>query len=156
MKLSYRLVTTGLGMGYSPIAPGSVAALGGSIIAVLLKKWTIYPEVWLAFLIVLFFSLGVYCSTQVEAEWGKDPTKVVIDEVVGMWVAMWLVPMEWISVVAAFILFRYFDIYKPLYIRNMEKFKGGWGIMMDDLLAGIYANAIIQVSYIILSSIHGK
>jgi len=66
------------------------------------------------------------------------------------------VPMEWISVMAAFILFRYFDIYKPLYIRNMEKFKGGWGIMMDDLLAGIYANAIIQVSYIILSSIHGK
>jgi phosphatidylglycerophosphatase A len=156
MKLRYKLVATGMGMGLSPIAPGSVGALGGCLLAVLLKQWVPYPDTWLSILIILFFFTGVYCATKVEAEWGEDPSKVVIDEVVGMWVAMWIIPQGWIGVVAAFILFRFFDIYKPLFIRNMEKLKGGWGIMMDDLLAGIYANVIIQVSYIIMVSINGK
>ena len=62
-----------------------------------------------------------------------------------MWIALLALPSGWIYTLAAFILFRFFDIYKPFFIKRMEKLKGGWGVMMDDVLAGIYTNIIIQL-----------
>ena len=70
---------------------------------------------------------------------------MVIDEVAGMWVSVLFLPQNLWLLIAGFILFRFFDIVKPLYIRRMEAFKGGWGVMLDDVLAGVYANIILQV-----------
>lgn len=92
-----------------------------------------------------FFLLGVRSSSKLEAKWGKDSSKIVIDEVVGMWIALLLVPSGWFYTILVFLLFRFFDIIKPFFIKRMEKLKGGWGVMMDDVLAGIYANAVVQL-----------
>lgn len=80
-----------------------------------------------------------------EAEWGHDPSKVVVDEIVGVWIAMLFVPFSLLNLFLAFGLFRVFDIWKPLGIRRMEKLKGGWGVMMDDVLAGIYSLMVMHV-----------
>ena len=152
MKLRYKLIATGLGLGYIPKAPGTMGALGGCMVALLLNQYTIWPNELLFLLIVIFFLSGVYCSNKLEPVWGKDPSKIVIDEVVGMWISLWALPTGWIYILAAFILFRFFDIYKPLFIRKLEKLKGGWGVMMDDVLAGIYTNLVIQL-FVILAKV---
>jgi len=156
MKLRYILIGTGLGMGFSPIAPGTIGALGGCLIAIPIKLYTTIPNLWLASIIVIFFLLGVLSSNKLETDWGKDPSEIVIDEVVGMWIALLAIPSGWWYMVAAFVLFRFFDIYKPLYIKKLEKLNGGWGVMMDDVLAGVYANAIIQLFALSMTFIHGQ
>ena len=145
MKTWHIFLATGMGLGFSPLAPGTMGALGGCVIAFFLRQYSVYHVLILMLLILLFFFLGVHSSNKLEKDWGKDPSKVVIDEVVGMWISMWLIPSGWIYTFAAFVLFRFFDIYKPFFIREMEKLRGGWGIMMDDVLAGIYANVTIQL-----------
>ena len=156
MRLWHLLIGTGLGLGFSPKAPGTVGTLGGFIVAILIAQHVPQHGALLAILIILFFLLGVYCSTKLETFWGKDPSKVVIDEVVGIWIAMFMIPAGWGYALAAFVLFRFFDIYKPLYIKKMENLTGGWGIMMDDVLAGIYANILIQLFNILCMSFNGK
>lgn len=156
MKLRYIMIATGLGLGFSPKAPGTIGALGGCLVAILLKQYSAYYNELLAFLIVIFYLLGVYCSNKLETVWGKDPSRIVIDEIVGMWIALLALPSGWLYMLAAFILFRFFDIYKPLYIKRMEKLKDGWGIMMDDVLAGIYTNVAIQLSCILVKVLNGN
>jgi phosphatidylglycerophosphatase A len=89
--------------------------------------------------------LGVYSSGKVEPEWGKDSYRVVIDEVAGMCITLLFVPVRWPYLLAGLLLFRFFDIAKPLFIRKMENLKGGWGVIMDDVLAGVYANLLLQL-----------
>ena len=91
--------------------------------------------------------LGVWSSSVSERSWGEDPSRVVMDETVGEWIALLAVPASghWGYVLAAFVLFRFFDIVKPLGVRSMEKLKGGYGIMADDILSGIYAAIVIVV-----------
>jgi phosphatidylglycerophosphatase A len=69
----------------------------------------------------------------------------VIDEVAGMCISVLFIPLTWVTIAVAFILFRAFDILKPLYIRRLEAVPGGWGVMLDDLAAGIYANIVMQI-----------
>lgn len=156
MAKRHILIASVLGLGFSRIAPGTVGALGGYAIAILLKQFTSCPDLLLAGLIVLFFLLGVDSSSKLEAKWGKDSSKIVIDEVVGMWIALLLLPSAWLYTILAFVLFRFFDIIKPFFIKKMEKLKGGWGVMMDDVLAGIYANLVIQLINLSALLIHVK
>lgn len=93
---------------------------------------------------MLLLLIGIYSGNVVEEIWGKDHQRVVIDEVVGMCIALLYVPLKWPYILIALILFRFFDIVKPLYIRKLEALPGGWGVMADDVLAGIYANLILQ------------
>ncbi|MDR3694006.1 phosphatidylglycerophosphatase A [Mucilaginibacter sp.] len=104
-----------------------------------------YPALWTSLIITLAITLlGVWSSSIVEAIWGKDPSKVVIDEVAGMAIGLLFLPVNVKYLLCAFILFRFFDIVKPFYIRKMEEIPSGWGIMMDDVLAGIYTNLLLQ------------
>lgn len=125
----------------------------GALLAILIwypiATWTAYP-LWtgiLLGLIVLFTVWGAWSATVAERYWGEDPSRVVIDEVVGQWIALLAVPAQWAwwHVLAAFVLFRFFDIVKPLGVRKMENFKGGWGIMADDILAGCYGAAVLYL-----------
>ena len=109
-------------------------------------QWT------LAGLIVVFTIIGVWSATVSERYWGEDPSKVVIDETVGEWIALLAVPagQHWAYILAAFVLFRFFDIFKPLGVRSMENLKGGYGIMADDILSGVYAAVVmLLVDYFI-------
>ena len=149
MKFIYKLFATGLGSGYSPFAPGTLGAIIGCISLYLFEKYNLIsttstPILFIG-LIVITTILGIIASNQLEKEWGKDPQKVVIDEVVGMWITMMFVNFTWLNVLIGFVLFRFFDIAKPLGIRKIEKLRGGIGVMADDMLAGVYANIILHV-----------
>lgn len=104
----------------------------------------------LPLLSVLFFITGVIAANKVERSWGKDNKRVVIDEVMGMTVSLLFLPINLATLTLGLLLFRFFDICKPLYIRRMEDLKGGWGVMMDDLLAGVYANLLLRaISFVV-------
>ncbi len=145
LRLINKLIATAFGLGYSPIAPGTMGAIGGIAVYLLIINSLSQVNMILGLLIILFLCLGIIASNKLESEWGKDPSKIVIDEVVGVWIALLFIPSEWQYTLGAFLLFRFFDIVKPLYIKRAEKLKGGWGVMFDDVLAGVYANIVIQI-----------
>jgi phosphatidylglycerophosphatase A len=99
----------------------------------------------MAVLAILITIIGTISATVVEKDWGKDSSRVVIDEVAGMCIGLLFVPVTIPWVITGLVLFRFFDIVKPLYIRKMEALPGGWGVMADDVLAGIYTNMVIQI-----------
>jgi phosphatidylglycerophosphatase A len=94
---------------------------------------------------LVLFALGVWSANKVEPEWGEDSYRVVIDEVAGMCLTLCFVPVRWPYIAIGLLLFRFFDIAKPLGIRRMERLNSGWGVMMDDMLAGLYANLLLQI-----------
>jgi phosphatidylglycerophosphatase A len=141
----HRLVSTCLGIGYIRKGGGTVAA------AVCCIAWYFAwkggsEHFWAPIVVTLVvLVIGIWSAGKVEAGWGEDSYRVVIDEVAGMCITLLFIPIKWPYVVTGLVLFRFFDIVKPLYIRKMELLDGGWGVMMDDVLAGVYANVILQV-----------
>jgi len=142
--LFHKLSSTSLGIGYIGKGAGTVAAVACCICWYF--AWAGgYPPPLASVSITLAITLiGVWSSSIVEKIWGKDPARVVIDEVAGMCIGLLFVPVSIKFIVLALILFRFFDIVKPLYVRKMEELPSGWGIMMDDVLAGIYTNIIVN------------
>jgi len=137
----WRIASTFFFIGKFPIAPGSLA----SLIALLL--WIFIPlNYFLQFstLTILFF-LGIISSKKIAIEMNqKDPSEIVIDEVVGMGITLFMLPHEIILYLIGFITFRIFDIFKPSFIYTIQKFPHGWGIMLDDVISGIFAWLICQ------------
>ena len=150
IPLFHNIIATGFGSGYTPLAPGTAGALLATLIwfayASFISNYAIIMTVT-ALLVVVFTVLGVWSSGIAEHYWGNDPKRVVVDEMVGVWIALLAVPADagWLYGAAAFVLFRFFDIAKPLGIRKMERFPGGYGIMADDVLSGIYSMIVIFV-----------
>ena len=145
---AHKLIGTTFGAGYCPVAPGTAgAAVARGVWLVLSAVMPLCDvQVVVMLLTLAFFILGTWSSGVLEGVWGKDPSRVVVDETVGTWIALMAVPTDdWWYAVAAFVLFRFFDIVKPLGVRRMEALGGGFGIMMDDVLAGIYSAAVLVV-----------
>ncbi|MBR1428021.1 MAG: phosphatidylglycerophosphatase A [Prevotella sp.] len=147
------VIATGFGSGFCPMAPGTAGALLATAI------WIVYAALLPAeaclcvtlVLTLLFTWTGVWATDKVIPFWGEDPKRVVVDEMVGVWIPLMAVQDgEWWYVLAAFILFRFFDIVKPLGIRRMERLPRGFGVMADDILAGIYSLLIIMITRWIL------
>jgi phosphatidylglycerophosphatase A len=145
MKVVYRLISTCLGIGYTPKGGGTVAAVVCCIawyFAWRSGNGFFWPQLLITLVIT---AIGVWAANKMEPEWGEDSYKIVIDEVAGMCLTLCGIPLRWQYVVIGLVLFRFFDIAKPLYIRRMERLGGGWGVMMDDMLAGLYANLLLQI-----------
>ncbi|WP_018613296.1 phosphatidylglycerophosphatase A family protein [Segetibacter koreensis] len=140
----HKLIATALGIGYVGKGGGTIAAAVCCIIWVIMpvSNSTIYSQVLMT---ILISALGVWSGNAVDAIWGKDSSKVVIDEVAGMMITLLLIPVQLKYVLAGLVLFRFFDIAKPFFIRKMELLPKGWGVMADDILAGIYANILLQI-----------
>jgi phosphatidylglycerophosphatase A len=134
-------MATGLGTGYSPLAPGTA----GSMLALLIYWLLPLQDIIWIFLSVIFFLIGVWTTGQIESEHGKDPGIAVLDEVVGQWIALVFLPYNVKIYIASFFIFRILDIIKPFPADRAEKLSGGFGIMMDDVIAGIYTNLILQI-----------
>jgi len=139
----HKMFASVAGIGYIK-GGGSVAAMVYCLI------WFLLPAgfctgYWQVITAVIIIAVGIWNSSSVEADWGKDSSKVVIDEVAGMAIALLYVPHSIIFLLCGLILFRFFDIVKPFGIRNMEKWPGGWGVMGDDILAGVYSLAILHL-----------
>lgn len=139
-------IGTGFGSGFSPFAPGTAGAAVALLIWIVLGSFLSFGMLLLAtaMLVAVFMLLGIWAGNVLERYWGEDPSKVVVDEMVGVWISLLAVPSGgYMYPLLAFALFRLFDIFKPLGIRKMERFGGGLGIMMDDVLAGFYGAVVI-------------
>ncbi len=143
MKVVGRVIATFFGIGFFPVAPGTAASLA----VVLIYKFLLAPLPW-AFVFVLLFLLGILglvSSAFYSSELGeKDPRRIVIDEVCGQLLALIFVPPTWTALGLSFALFRFFDIVKPWPVTKSEKLRGGWGIMVDDLMAAAISLIILQ------------
>jgi phosphatidylglycerophosphatase A len=141
-RLAVFLATAGY-CGYFPIAPGTAGSVAG-LAVYLLVWWSGSPIVEIG-LIALIFAVGTWAATHAERFFGGiDPGPVVIDEVLGMLITLAFIPVGWSGALAGFVLFRVFDVIKPYPANRLEKFHGGFGIMADDAMAGIYANLSLR------------
>jgi len=131
------------GIGYMGKGGGSVAAAVYCVVWLLVAENI--PAVWSIVLALAILLLGTWSSYKVESEWGHDSSKVVIDEVAGMMITLLWAPVDIKYALTGFILFRFFDILKPLGIKSAERLPGGWGVMADDVLAGVYAFALLRL-----------
>lgn len=141
----HKTIATFFGIGYIRKGGGSVAAAVFCLLLVLIVQPDFKcPDAAFGIFTIGVTLLGVYSAGKVETLWGKDSYRVVIDEVAGMAVTLLFMPLSPVTLAAGFVLFRFFDIIKPLGIRRLEKLKGGWGVMLDDVLAGVYANLVLR------------
>ena len=141
--LLIRLYVTFFFLGNSPVAPGTTGTLG-AILLFFFLTFVSFP-IYIVFLLILTAFSIFMSSLAVKIYNSKDPGQIVIDEVCGYLFTMVLIPFSWGYVITGFLLFRILDILKPYPIRNIEKLRDGYGIVLDDVLAGIYANILMQI-----------
>ena len=147
-KWTARVIGSAFGLGYAPLAPGTVGSAGAALVYLYLPAIR-EPLVHVP-MILLSVALGVWAGGVMEEEYGEDPSQAVIDEVAGQWIALLFIPFSPITVLLAFILFRLFDILKPGPVDWAQRLPGGWGIMTDDVLAGIFANVTLRAIMLVL------
>jgi phosphatidylglycerophosphatase A len=141
----HKTIASVLGIGYIKHGSGTIASAVCCIFWFLLHQQNNFTGAFVFTIAVT--AIGIWSAGKMENEWGHDSRRVVIDEVAGMSISLLWLPVNLNYVVAAFLLFRFFDIYKPLFINRLENLKGGWGVMLDDVLAGMYTNLILQLSW---------
>ena len=143
-----RVIATWVGCGYLPVAPGTAGSLAALAIAIALDEWAGLPAWCFAVLAAIGFAPAVWAATETErALRMKDPGIVVVDEVIGQWIAIaGAHPVNWKSYLGAFALFRLFDIWKPPPVRQLEALPEGLGIVADDAMAGVYAALVLFVA----------
>lgn len=142
IDLLTKFIGTGFFSGFVPKAPGTA----GSALALALYFLPGFKDLYILVpCTILFFVIGGFAADRMEKIYGQDPGIVTIDEIVGMWMSMWFVPFSYINIVLAFGIFRVLDILKPYPAMLFEKRSGGWNIMLDDVVAALYTNAIIQI-----------
>ena len=141
-RLGLAIATVG-GIGYAPVAPGTFGSAAGLIV------WWLLPASPLVqgLAILAIFVAGSWGGNIAERHFGRtDPGQVVVDEVMGMLLTLFLNPVGWIGALAGFILFRIFDVIKPYPANRLEQLHGGIGVMADDAMAAVYANLVLRAA----------
>ncbi len=138
-------LATWFGCGYSPVAPGTAGSAGALLPAVLLAEYAGWGPSHFGALVLAVLAPAVWAADRTARHYGqKDPGLVVIDEVVGQWITLsGATVLNWKSWVAAFLLFRAMDIWKPAPVRRLEALPGGAGIVADDVMAGLYGALVL-------------
>lgn len=153
------LLATFFGTGYLKPGPGTYGSIAAAVLW-LVAGWFVHHNtqtltIVTAVGLLLVIALGIPAATRVSRESGReDPGFVVIDEVAGQWVALLFLPPLWTNALLALLFFRFFDVVKPPPIRRLEALPEGTGIMLDDLLAGVFALIFTQLSLYLLQRIH--
>lgn len=148
MKIISKIIATFFGVGYFPLAPGTLT----SFIVVLIYKFILYRISWPVHLLIflILFLIGTLTSSKFSSELNKkDPRKIVIDEASGQFLALFQLSSSWFPLLLSFLLFRFFDIIKPFPIKKVETFPKGWGIMLDDIVAALYAGIIFNIYFLL-------
>ncbi|HEX7137471.1 MAG TPA: phosphatidylglycerophosphatase A [Vicinamibacterales bacterium] len=146
------LISTALGVGYVPFAPGTFGSAAGLVL------WWLLPASPLArgAIIVALFVVGAWSGSVAERHFKRpDPGQVVIDEVLGMLITLFMVPVGWPGAIAGFVLFRAADIVKPYPANRLERLHGGVGVMADDAMAAVYANVALHATLWVLARVAG-
>ena len=151
MKINFfeKFIGSGFYTGYFPVASGTVGSLAALVIYLIPgfeQLFVIIPA------IIIFMVYGIFVGTKFEVQYGKDPAECTVDEVVGTWISLIALPKTFWIIVAAFFLWRILDIIKPTPARNFEKLKGGLGIMIDDVVSGIYTLIIMHLVVYLLGN----
>lgn len=151
----HKAIVTVFGAGYSPKAPGTAGAL---VAVIFLYFFPVFQEqiILLIGLAAVLTLVGTYSTSVISKHWEKhDASEIVIDEFIGILITMAFIPVDYKFLIIGFILFRFFDILKPLGIRTIdEKMDNAFGVMLDDILAGVYANLSLQlIVYFFFSNI---
>ncbi len=134
-------IATGVYVGYLPPAPGTLGSLLG-----LLLLWPLKPGTVQVLVTLFLIGVGIVVADQAaRVIGGQDPPAIVIDEIAGIAVATLLLPPQVQERVVAFVVFRVFDVIKPFPARQAERLPGGFGIVGDDLIAGLYTNLLVRV-----------
>ncbi len=148
MKFIWKMIASFFGVGFFPLAPGTLT----SLIVVLLYRFFLWRISW-PFYILLFlisFLVGTLASSDYSSQLNeKDPRKIVVDEACGQLLVLFLVPRSWVPLLLGFFLFRFFDIVKIYPIKKVEALSRGFGIMADDIIAAIYSGLILHL-YLVL------
>lgn len=150
------ILGTFFGVGFMPFAPGTFGTLAALLIYFALPT-AVFEFAFMPYFLgalLLLSVLGVWICGIAEKSLGHDAPAIVFDEVIGYFVAVFLLPKSIMIGLLAFALFRFFDILKPYPINKLQNLKGGMGVMADDILAGIYANILLQIIWN-LSVIYG-
>ncbi len=143
------IIGTGFGSGFWPWGPGTAGALLATLIWIGLSYLIVTPYLTCitALLIATFTVLGIWATSKLMPFWGDDPNRVVIDEMVGVWIPLLVSPAgDLYYAIGSFLLFRFFDILKPLGIRRIDNCRGAFYVMADDIVAGIYSLVIISIA----------
>ena len=149
MKSFHYLFATGFGVGNIPPVPGTYGSLLGAALFLLVPANQFSIKIAAILVLILF---GAYAASIIEMETGvPDNNIIVIDEIAGMWIALLLVPMQLWWIISAIVLFRILDIVKPYPIKKIERLKRGYGVMLDDVAAGIYAGIALWITGRLLS-----
>jgi len=145
LKTTARWIATWFYCGYAPVAPGTAGSVAAIGIAWLLHRYAGFDAPGFGLLAAALFLPAVWASDVTARTSGlKDPQIVVVDEVVGQWLTLaGATDLNWKSWLAALLLFRIFDVWKPPPVRQLERLPGGWGIVADDAMAGIYGAAVL-------------
>ncbi len=144
MKTGSKILATFFGIGFFPLAPGTLT----SMVVVILYRFFLHNLSWPVYLLIplgLFF-IGVFVASEYSSDLGKkDPRRIVIDEACGQLLVLFQLPTSWFLLLLGFFLFRLFDIIKPYPIRKVENLRKGWGIMTDDIVAALYAIIVLRL-----------
>src|SRR6476660_8108945 len=144
-RLALLICTVG-GVGYSPVAPGTAGSVAGLALYAAIRGFQIGPAIEGLILVVLVCA-GAWGGTIAERHFGTtDPGAGVIDEVAGMLLTLYLLPVTWTVAIVGFLVFRVLDVFKPFPARQLESLHGGWGMMADDVMAAIYGNLILRAA----------
>ena len=146
MNFINKIISTFFYVGFLPKLPGTFGTLAGAIFYYYINYFFNPTSMEMLFITVLIIFISIITSNYaINIFKSKDPVFVVIDEVAGIFVAMLFLPFSIVNLIIAFFLFRLFDVWKPWFVGDFEKMPGGLGITMDDVAAGIMANALIQI-----------
>ncbi|MBV6419468.1 MAG: Phosphatidylglycerophosphatase A [Ignavibacteriaceae bacterium] len=144
MKINFfeKFIGSGFYTGYFPIASGTVGSAAAILIYLIPGFENLYIIIPAA---ILMAGYGIYIGTKFEKKYGKDPAQCTIDEVVGTWISLFALPKTFWVILVSFLLWRILDIIKPPPARNLERLNGGFGIMLDDVVSGIYTLLIMHL-----------
>lgn len=153
MKKFYIAFSTVLGIGYFPVAPGTIGTLFAAILYLILPLNFSSLNFTEAFFLIFLSGLSIPIITRTEHYLSHDDKRIVIDEVFGYIVAILFFDKTLLIIILGFVFFRIFDILKPEPVDSLQKLPGGFGVLLDDLMAGIYANLSIRIVLLIIDKV---
>lgn len=151
MKKLAIAIASGFGSGLIKFGPGTWGTAVASFIVTTMWLFKVEQIPLIIVGLTIFFSIiGYWSVLRLADSWEHDDQRIVVDEIIGLFVTLLFVPISWTTIILSFVLFRFFDILKPLGIRRFDEINTNWAVIVDDIVAGVYANIVLQVILILL------
>jgi phosphatidylglycerophosphatase A len=152
MKRLAVVISSGFGSGFIKPGPGTWGTAVAFLISAMIYVSGVSDSLYIPIILTIaFYAAGLWSIGVLEDEWEDDDQRIVVDEMIGYWITIILIPISWTSLILAFFLFRAFDIVKPFGIRRFDEIKTNWAVLVDDVVAGIYANIALRIILLLIA-----